>query len=64
MSSTFKIVEIILCLAEHGSRTRQNWINPFFDDRYFTTAAHFRFQCETLKINFTKVLMSFLHFQS
>ena len=53
-------VEIILFFAEHGRRTRQNGINPVFDDRYFMTAAHFRFQCETLKINFTYVFKMIL----
>ena len=37
----------------------KNGINPFCDDRHFTTAAHFRFQGETLKINFMGVLMIF-----
>ena len=32
-------------LAEHGRKIAQNWINSFCDDRYLTTAAHFRFQC-------------------
>ena len=59
ISSTCKPVENILCLLERGRRTRQYWINLFCDDRYFMTAMHFRFQCETLKINFTKVSMIF-----
>ena len=57
-----EIIEIICVLAEHGIRTRQNWINPFCNDGYFMTVVHFQFQCETLKINFTG-FNDFLNFQ-
>ena len=51
-------------LAEHGRIIRLNWINPFCHDINFTTAAHFRGQCETLKINFSGLFKIFLNFQS
>ena len=35
--------------------TQQNLISPFCDDKYFTSAMHFLFQYEILKINLTAV---------
>ena len=39
----------------------QNLISPFCDHKYFMTAAHFRFQCENLKINLAVFVKDFLN---
>ena len=44
-------------------QTQQYLISPFCDDKYFTTAAHFRFQYESLPNQFEAFLFLFFNFQ-
>ena len=46
------------------NETQMILIRPFCDDKHFMTAAHFRFECETLKIKIDGILYLFLNFQN
>ena len=38
------------------AQTEFNLIRPICDDKHFTAAAHFRFECKTLKCQFDGIL--------
>ena len=42
-----KIVVCILFYLNKNNLTEKNLIRPFCDDKHFTAAAHFRFECKT-----------------
>ena len=40
-------------------QTQKSLISPVCDDKHFKAAAHFRFECETLKINLSAFFFNF-----
>ena len=54
-----KMVECILFYPNVVCKTQRNTISPFCEEKYCTTAVHFRFQCESLKHQFDGILYFF-----
>ena len=47
-------------LSEHGMQNSKKLDLSIFDQKYCTTAVHFRFQCESFKVNLTECCIFFL----
>ena len=50
LNSLVACVKIVVCILFHLNKiaqTESNLIRPFFDDKHFTAAAHFRFEYKT-----------------
>ena len=56
------MVECIF-LSEHGRLNSIDLMGPFCEDKYFMTAVHFRFQCETFDNLFDGHFIYFFNFQ-
>ena len=59
-----KIVEIILIYLKMIDQTQWSLIRPICDDKHFTAAAHFWFECETLKNQFDSTFVFNFNFQN
>ena len=57
-------MHFILPEQDSPNRTEQNLIRPFCDDKHFTAAAHFIFECKTLKVNLTVLCTTFFNFET
>ena len=49
-NSSVALAKIVVCILFYLNKynlTGKNLIRPFCDDKYFTAAVHFRFECKT-----------------
>ena len=51
-------------LSENDKPNTIDLDSSICDDKHFMTAAHFRFECETLKIKIDGILLSVFNFQN
>ena len=58
------MIECILFYLNMVCKTQRNSISPFCDVKYYTTAAYFRFKCESFKNQFDRILYLFKIFKT